>query len=152
MNSMKEKLDVFVGSLSSLQGQLDNSYSQLEALNKKLLENTDEELKTAKGELETYIKLTAHHEEKKNAFLTEEREFRIALSEYTSLVSKTRTELVEIKKKLDLYDNSKCPTCTGDLNTEFHLSLKHDLQEEFDKINVKYQGYIKSYEAQKEKE
>jgi hypothetical protein len=152
MKEMKEKLDTFVGSLTSLQGQLDTSYLQLEALNKKLLENSDEELKISKAELDKYTEVRDLHESKKSAFLVEEREFRIALSEYTSLISKTRAELVEIKKKLNLYDNSQCPTCTGDLGTEFHQTLKHDLQAEMDRINGKYQGYLTSYESMKEKE
>lgn len=152
MKTMKEQLDTFIGSLGSLQGQLDNSYLQLEALNKKLLENSDEELKITKAELDKYVQVRDLHESKKSAFLTEERNFRITLSEYTSLVSKTRAELVEIKKKLNLYDNSKCPTCTGDLGTEFHLSLKQELQLELEKIDGKYQGYITSYNSMKEKE
>tara|TARA_R110001592_G_scaffold120545_3_gene324946 strand:- start:24678 stop:26345 length:1668 start_codon:yes stop_codon:yes gene_type:complete len=59
------------------------------------------------------------------------------VSENTSKKSELNTKIRSRKKALKLYDNKTCPTCKGSLDSEFHVHIKKETQEELESFKSK---------------
>lgn len=52
--------------------------------------------------------------------------------------SETLSQINEIKKGLELYNNNTCPTCNSPLDSEFHQHIKKEKEEVLETLNEKY--------------
>ena len=125
---VSDSIDSINVRISSAQRSLNSSIQELELLTKKIQDNTDDRVKTLKGDLDKYRLLLDFHQTKLVEFNTEESSFRVMMSELTALVGAARSAIGERERKLTLYVNAKCPTCSSDLTSDFHTGMKLDLE------------------------
>jgi DNA repair exonuclease SbcCD ATPase subunit len=52
--------------------------------------------------------------------------------------SETLSQINEVKKGLELYNNNTCPTCNSPLDSEFHQHIKKEKEEVLETLNEKY--------------
>lgn len=52
--------------------------------------------------------------------------------------SETLSQINEIKKGLELYNNNTCPTCNSPLDSDFHQHIKKEKEEVLETLNEKY--------------
>lgn len=52
--------------------------------------------------------------------------------------SETLSQINEIKKGLELYNNNTCPTCNSPLDSEFHQHIKKEKEEALESLNEKH--------------
>lgn len=73
------------------------------------------------------------------------------LSDAQSKAGSTRSDIKNIQKSLELYDNNCCPLCHAPLDDDFHLNMKHDYEEKLDDLISKYEKYSDGIKLIKEK-
>lgn len=73
------------------------------------------------------------------------------LSESQSKVGSTKSDINNVKKSLELYENNKCPLCQAPLDDEFHLNMKQDYEHRLEHLNEKYEKYKEIVSTIKEK-
>lgn len=52
--------------------------------------------------------------------------------------SETLSQINEVKKGLELYNNNTCPTCNSPLDSDFHQHIKKEKEEVLETLNEKY--------------
>jgi DNA repair exonuclease SbcCD ATPase subunit len=46
--------------------------------------------------------------------------------------------MINLQEKIELYENSQCPTCSADLQTDFHQELLKDYREKFEEAEERF--------------
>jgi len=117
---LKEAVDSFESSLHAYNRTLQSSQRELEGLKQKIEESQGEKVKLLeekKTKLGEYIKKGKVREEEVHSKLREAETIRRTVE--TSLSGDVQL-IRECRQKISLYENSKCPTCASDLQTDFH--------------------------------
>lgn len=127
--SIKDRLDQLTGALSAITRSIQSSLDEMELLTEKIQSSSDEKKKELEANLEKFQSLELLHASKFQEFKNEESKFKFALQELNNNITKEKSNISVIEKKIKLYDDSKCPTCASDLRTEFHQSVLQGLQE-----------------------
>lgn len=156
---IKDNLDSIISSMESKSSTLNSSILELDNLTLKLNEVSEDKIVDITANLEKYKKLLDFHKTKMREFLEKEKEMKTELVKLNNLVYTYKTNINDISNKLELYTNSKCPTCTSDLTTEFHESIKNDFKhaleiakQDFNKSTLIYNEMkIKETKTDKEK-
>lgn len=117
---LKETIDGIESSVNAYNRTLDSSQRELDELQQKILESQGEKAKALeekKTKLEEYIKKGKTREDEVHEKLKEAEKIKRTVEESLS----ADAQLVrECRQKIALYENSKCPTCSSDLETDFH--------------------------------
>jgi DNA repair exonuclease SbcCD ATPase subunit len=129
-SSLKLSLNNLDGRISSTKESLDSSLIELEELSNKINSSSKERLKDLKTNLSNFVKLQAIHEVKFAEFIKQEKELVDSKSKVNALIIGGTNNIKNINFKLNLYLNDKCPTCSSDLDNDFHHNLKEGLEEE----------------------
>lgn len=82
------------------------------------------------------------HDQKISEFRVIESEVNKKSNEITSLIFDHESKLRDFDRKLKLYDSQKCPTCTSDLSSDFHLGMKETLISERTKVQDHLDGIL----------
>ena len=64
-------------------------------------------------------------------------DYNCLVKEKSSKKSELNTKIRNRKKALKLYDNNSCPTCKGPLDSDFHVHIKKETEEELDSFQSK---------------
>ena len=126
---VKDTMDRIDSEINILVRSIAKSNQELESLQEKLKEaeaSKKEELMGKIGRLNEIISEMDHNLAKLNE---KEKEVSNEIQKVNDLVSRKRSEMHICEEKLHLYDNQKCPTCSGDLTTDFHMDNKRLLEE-----------------------
>ena len=128
-SSLKIALNNLDGRISSTSQNLKDSMEELERLAQRIQDSDKEKIKGLREKLEEFENLQEYHNKKFKEFKDQEAELKDQIQQASSLVHSGEIQVRNIKSKLKLYDNDQCPTCQGDLNTEFHQEIKESLEE-----------------------
>lgn len=136
---IRQVLDNTIGKISSLETSIQNSYNEMENLSEEIQQQTLEKLEELKTSLEKFNSLRDHHKELVVDFKKEEETLKSSLRESNTVVSSYNLQIRDLTKKLHLYSHDKCPTCESDLKSDFHSSLKKELESEKSKLEANLQ-------------
>ena len=125
---LKIQIKSIEDSLTTISESVSSIYAKMTLLEKKQLEKNDEKTKKLKEDLitldESRKKLLAAKTQIQNKIDTLEEE----INKNRRLFNVNTSDISTIDKKLELYNNNQCPTCSSDLTTEFHTNVKSELE------------------------
>ena len=117
---LKESIDGIESSVNAYSRTLESSQKELDDLQQKILESQGEKsklLEEKKEKLHQYILKGKTREDEVHTKMNEAEKIKKQVETSTT----GDVQLVkECKQKITLYENSKCPTCSSDLETDFH--------------------------------
>lgn len=149
---LRQVIDTTIGKISSLESSIQNSLDEMEALSDEIKEENDKKITDLRASLAKFTTLREHHKELVGEFKTEEENFKESLRQMSLGISAHKMQIVDLDKKLHLYEHDKCPTCESDLNSEFHKDLKKGILEERDKLSSRLKESEDQLKVYKEKE
>lgn len=117
---LKESIDGIESSVNAYSRTLERSQKELDDLQQKILESQGEKSKLLEEKKEKLHQCILKGK-------TREDEVHTKLNEAEKIKKQVETSITgdvqlvkECKQKITLYENSKCPTCSSDLETDFH--------------------------------
>jgi len=129
---LKENVDDISTSISAFTKSLEASKREMEDLENRIKESSSEKKTTLLEEKTLYEKLLQKHAgnlQKINKKSTDIQESKRKLSES---LSGDRQLMLSLQEKIDLYQNSQCPTCQANLDTDFHQDLLKEYKKSYD--------------------
>ena len=117
---LKESIDGIESSVNAYSRTLESSQKELDDLQQKILESQGEKsklLEEKKEKLHQYILKGKTREDEVHTKMNEAEKIKKQVE--TSITGDVQL-VKECKQKITLYENSKCPTCSSDLETDFH--------------------------------
>jgi DNA repair exonuclease SbcCD ATPase subunit len=128
--NVKSQIEKLSGEILATGKSITNSQRELEILQKKLIENAGQEIQEIEENLKNYRELLVIHTEKLKSFKTKEKNIQEGVNRAYQIYSEGVNSIKEIDKKLSLYNNEKCPTCSSDFSSDFHKSIFEELSEQ----------------------
>jgi DNA repair exonuclease SbcCD ATPase subunit len=128
--NVKSQIEQLTGEILATGKSITNSQRELDELQKKLVENAGQEIEETEETLENYKELLKIHVEKLKTFKTKEKSVQDGVNKAYQIYSEGVSALKEIDRKLSLYNNEKCPTCSSDFSSDFHRSIFDGLSEQ----------------------
>lgn len=138
LRKLKGDLDILVGKQSSMESSIQNTQKEIEKVLEAIQTQTQQQDEELEKSLQTFQDLKKIHDQKVAEFRILESEVNKKSNDITSLVFENESELRDFDRKLKLYDSQKCPTCTSDLSSDFHLEMKEALMTE----RIKVQNHL----------
>jgi len=122
IKGIKEEVSGLETEIAVLERTIQKSTSELDILFEKL-KTADEERKLQLIEgVEKIQKFINEAKSKSESIESKESALRLELQNWNVQLSDKQYELKSLQKSQRLYENECCPTCGGDLNTDFHQS------------------------------
>ena len=149
---MKEIMENLSGRLSTVESTIENSLNEMENLANQIEEESTSKKEQLQKSLETFEGLQKIHSERTEEFKKIENDLRTSINSTQSLVIESRTKLQDLKKKINLYELDKCPTCQSSLDSEFHHGIKEGLTTEYNSISSQMEESVSLMNELKGKE
>jgi DNA repair exonuclease SbcCD ATPase subunit len=143
--TIKASIERISGEIFATSRSISNSQRELDELQKKIVENSSSEIETAKSTLDNYRELLRIHTEKLKEFKTKENNVHLLVKRSYESYSDASSKIKEIDSKLVLYNNEKCPTCSGDLTSEFHRNIFETLSDQRIKLKEEIESLKENY-------
>jgi DNA repair exonuclease SbcCD ATPase subunit len=134
IKKLKESSDFLGGKINSLEMSLNSSLKEMEQLTTKIEEQSQNKIQELEKTLSTFEELQRVHGDKVLDLKEKEETLKNRLYSTNQSLFDSRSKVKELIRKLGLYESDKCPTCESSLNTEFHQSMKEELQIEKQKL------------------
>jgi DNA repair exonuclease SbcCD ATPase subunit len=135
IKKLKENSDLLGGKINSIEMSLATSLKEMEDLTSKIEEQSQNKLQELEKSLATFEDLQKVHGEKVTELRNREETLKTQITSTNQSLFDSKSKIKEVGRKLGLYESEKCPTCESDLNTDFHLSLKEELQKEKNRLS-----------------
>jgi len=147
--TIKTSIDRLSGEIFATGRAISNSQKELEDLQKKLVENAGEEIEKIEEQLENYKSLLSLHTERLKSFRNQENEAQRNVTKSYEILSDAVSKMKDLDSKMNLYNNDKCPTCTSDLNSEFHQNIFDSLSVQRESLMNESQNLKANYDEAK---
>ena len=132
----KHQIDLFNTEIRSYESSLKefkDSISKLKEASKNNVEAEKEEIRNnILSKKDDFKKLS----DKLKKCEVKEAEIRKDITSKQESFSKIKFQIEDTQKKINLYNQGKCPTCGSDLTTETFNSHKNELSESLEKLNL----------------
>jgi len=142
LRKLKGDLDILSGKQSSMESSIQNTQKEIERVLEAIQTQTQQQDEELEKSLQTFQDLKKIHDQKISEFRVIEAGVNKKSNEITSLVFDHESKLRDFDRKLKLYDSQKCPTCTSDLSSDFHLGMKETLISERTKVQDHLDGIL----------
>jgi len=142
LRKLKGDLDILSGKQLSMESSMENTQKEIEKVLEAIQTQTQQKDEELEKSLQTFQDLKKIHDQKISEFRVIESEVNKKTNEITSLVFDHESKLRDFDRKLKLYDSQKCPTCTSDLSSDFHLEMKDTLISERSKVQDHLDGIL----------
>jgi len=142
LRKLKGDLDILSGKQSSMESSIQNTQKEIEKVLEAIQTQTQQQDEELEKSLQTFQDLKKIHDQKISEFRVIEAEANKKSNEITSLIFDHESKLRDFDRKLKLYDSQKCPTCTSDLSSDFHLGMKDTLISERTKVQDHLDGIL----------
>jgi DNA repair exonuclease SbcCD ATPase subunit len=149
---IKEALSISSAKIEMLDNNLSKSNDEMIMLLEQIKEESKDKLGILNESLLKFQEIQSLHKEKMQEFGKEENEIYKSVSDSNRVLIEIRTEYQNLEKKLRLYDNEQCPTCSSSLQEGFHISLKESLIVEKENAYLRLQQAESDLSSAKEKE
>jgi DNA repair exonuclease SbcCD ATPase subunit len=110
-------------SISAFTSSFDASKQEFDDLEERIKENSTDKKSKLLEEQALYTKANAKYSSNLIKVNTKIAEVQAAKKQMTESLSGDKQLLLTLQEKIELYENSQCPTCEANLDTDFH----HDL-------------------------
>jgi DNA repair exonuclease SbcCD ATPase subunit len=147
--SIKLSIERLTGEINATGRSISTSQRELEDLQKKIVKNSGEEIERTEDQLKSYRELLTMHTDKLKEFKNKESRITAQVNKAYEIYTDSISKMKEIDKKLSLYTNDQCPTCLGDLKSEFHKNLFSDLSDERERLQNEIDQLKLDYEEVK---
>lgn len=147
--TIKTSIDRLSGEIFATGRSISNSQKELEDLQKKLVENAGEQIEKIEEQLENYKSLLDLHTERLKSFKNQENEAQRNVTKSYEILSDVVSKIKDLDSKMNLYNNDKCPTCTSDLNSEFHQNIFDSLSSQRESLMNESQNLKANYDEAK---
>lgn len=132
---VKRDLDQATAVLFASKRSYDSSAAELQQLSEKIKQDNTQQVESLTEQLEQFRKLLEHHGTKSAAVLSAANSHAQLVSDLTKSLYAVDSKVSELQRQLRLYSNSQCPTCSADLNSDFHLNIKTGLETELSSVS-----------------
>jgi DNA repair exonuclease SbcCD ATPase subunit len=149
---IKEALNVSSAKILTLENNLLKSNNEMTSLLELIKEEAKDKLEMLNESLEKFQEIQTLHKDKMQEFSKEESEISKSVSDSNRVLIEIRSEFQNLERKLRLYDNEQCPTCSSSLSEGFHVSLKESLTLEKENAYSRLQQAETDLISAKEKE
>jgi DNA repair exonuclease SbcCD ATPase subunit len=149
---IKEALNVSSAKILTLENNLLKSNNEMTGLLELIKEEAKDKLEMLNESLEKFQEIQTLHKAKMQEFSKEESEISKSVSDSNRVLIEIRSEFQNLERKLRLYDNEQCPTCSSSLSDGFHISLKESLTLEKENAYSRLQQAETDLISAKEKE
>jgi DNA repair exonuclease SbcCD ATPase subunit len=143
---LKENVEDLGTSVLAFTQSLESTQSQLENLENRIKESSTEKKSQLIAEKALYESAIEKHQSnilKLNDKITKVQDAR---KKFNESLSGDGQLLVNLQEKIELYENSQCPTCQASLETDFHHDLLNEYKKNQEEATERYtfkQGKIK---------
>lgn len=128
----KEDIDRLGTEISVLERSITNSSFELNSLNEKLKNASEEKKVTYQEQINECVDFIEKVNERLSEVLVKEKELKSKISDFTDVINENRRTMSNCKEKQHLYEKGKCPQCESDLTTDFHKGILQDYLEKSD--------------------
>lgn len=140
-SSLTRTIDEYSGKLDGARRNLSSSMDELDALARKLQENTDEKSKLLNEQLTKFRQLLEIHSKKLEEFRDREKQLNEEIQKYQGLLATAKGNMDYASRRLDLYRSNQCPTCGGSLETDHHITIKQGLETDYNNAKADFEKY-----------
>ncbi len=135
---LKDTISDLGTSINAFSTSFDASQREYEQLEEKIKENTSDKKAQLLAEKELYEKANKKYTSNLAKVAQKLSEVQSSRKQLNDSISGDRQLLITLQEKIELYENSQCPTCQGDLNTDFHHDLLRQHKETYEETNIRY--------------
>ena len=135
--SLKVDLDVYERELTQLNENITSVNMKLNELMAESNEKDKAKIQELKDSLVRYTANKTKLEEAQNTISDSLSKVTIDLKSTNDDKTKLVYELEALTKKLSLYENNTCPTCEGELSTDFHNDRKTEIENSIETLPSK---------------
>ena len=134
LRDAKINIDLFNREIASLQASIKGAEKELEKLKKEVAEDNTKRIEEIKNKLvELKPKLDDAYSKQK-LYSDKQDDIRRAQNAFNTQKAEVQTAINQLNKKIDLYNQDKCPTCETPFSDKSFELLKGDLTE---KLRIK---------------
>lgn len=126
MKVFKEEIDRLVTEISVLEHSMVKSNEELESLNEKLKNASDERKITIEQQMSDCQEFLVKVDDRLTQVLIREKEFKTQMNNFRDMVNDKNHVIRQCEEKEHLFSKGKCPHCESDLTTDFHKSMLND--------------------------
>lgn len=148
---LKEGVDELNTSILTFTKSFESTEAELKDLEERILERSTDKKTQLLSEKENYEKIVDTYQSNMEKISAKLPQFQEKRKKVQESLGGDRQLLVNAQEKIDLYKNSKCPTCESDLQTDFHHEVLKEyekaLKEAQDRINLKNEALGKLNEG-----
>jgi len=126
MKVFKEEIDRLVTEISVLEHSMVKSNEELESLNEKLKNASDERKITIEQQMTDCQEFLVKVDDRLTQVLIREKEFKTQMNNFRDMVNDKNHIIRQCEEKEHLFSKGKCPHCESDLTTDFHKSMLND--------------------------
>jgi len=125
--SIKDEIKTITDELNIINESIESINTKMILLEKNKKEDNTKLISEYKDKIEDIKIQKGKYEDLLIKIKDKSKELTISLDEKKTTANTIGHDLRSVMEKLDLYKNSKCPTCSSELNTEFHKEIECDL-------------------------
>jgi DNA repair exonuclease SbcCD ATPase subunit len=117
---LKENVDELSTSINAFSHSLTSTELELEELENKIKESTLEKKEQLLLEKQTYSAAVEKYTDNTSKIASKLKQLQEKKKQISEAISGDKQLVANALEKIELYENSKCPTCESDLDTDFH--------------------------------
>jgi len=126
MKFFKDEIDKLGTEISIIEQSVLHSNQELENLNEKLKNASEEKKITYQEQITQCLDYIEKVDGRITEVLAKDKELKDKLTTFRDVISDKTLIVRQCNEKQHLYENSKCPHCESDLETDFHKTLLND--------------------------
>jgi DNA repair exonuclease SbcCD ATPase subunit len=135
---LKESVEDLGTSVLAFTQSLESTQSQLEDLEAKIKESSGEKKTQLLAEKELYNLAIEKHSSNIQKITDKLSKVQDARKRINESMGGDRQLLANLQEKIELYENSQCPTCQASLETDFHQDLLKDYRKNQEEATERY--------------
>ena len=129
LRDIKINIDLYDREIASLQHAVKNATKELEKLKEKVDADNTERIKYLTNKLLEFKPKYEDAQKKLEEYKQKEQDIKKSYSVFIEQKTRLTSDIESIKKKIDLYDQDKCPTCETPFSDQRFDLVRGDLNE-----------------------
>jgi DNA repair protein SbcC/Rad50 len=130
----KSDISVVEKEIETLDESIKSIKTSLEKTKEKLSKNIEDDITNIKNKITENKTPYTELKTKLDKISEKETSLKTSIDNLKNDIINTNSEIKRVAEDIELYNNSKCPTCKSDLTAEFHVNFKNDLVEKHIKL------------------
>lgn len=126
MKFFKDEIDKLGTEISIIEQSVISSSQELETLNEKIKNTSEEKKITYQEQITQCLEYIEKVDNRITEVLAKDEELKDKLATFRDVINDKTLIVRQCDEKQQLYENSKCPHCESDLETDFHKTLLND--------------------------